>query len=97
MVIMSQERVSISIPEQLAATIRAQADANGETVSAWAARALEERAAHETRIAEGLAAMAEHQEAVGRRFTEEELAAAHQELVEVGVIPAGASDHPLAS
>lgn len=94
---MSQERMSISIPDRLAATIRAQAEAAGETVSAWATRALAERAEHDARVAEGLAAMAEHEAATGRQFTEEELAAARQELINAGVIPVETSSRPQAS
>lgn len=61
-------KLTISLPEDLAETIRAEAEAEGTTVSAW----LAERARRALLFAESRAALAEY-EAEHGQIAEEEL------------------------
>lgn len=74
------------MPEGLDREIWQAAEAEGVSVSTWIAHAALE-AAHRRRIlAEGRAAIAEWQAENGA-FTPQEQAAAHDELVALGVLP----------
>ena len=64
---MAVTKLTISLPEELAETIRAEADAEGTTVSAWIA----ERARRSLMLAERRAALAEY-EAEHGKITDDE-------------------------
>ncbi len=83
---MTAKKFTISVPEEIDAAIRQAAEAEGLPVSAWIAQAAAKAADERTRLAEGLAAVAEW-EAEHGAFTDAERADAHEELVELGVLP----------
>ncbi len=61
-------KLTISLPEDLAETIREQAEAEGTTVSAWLAK----RARHSLLLAQRKAAVAEYESEFGT-ITDEEI------------------------
>jgi len=78
---MSISRLSISLPPDVEAAVRAAAEDAGMSVSAWVA-SVAERAA---KIQQGRKAVAEY-EAEHGRFSEEERHEARRTLAELGVI-----------
>lgn len=79
------ERLSISLPDDMAAAIREQAEKAGWSVSAWIAHAANVQSERERRIAEGLRATQEFEQEYGP-IPEDVRARARRELVEAGVI-----------
>jgi len=65
---MAVTKLTISLPKDLAESIRAEADAEGTTVSAW----LAERARRSLLLAERKAAVAEYEAEFGK-ITDEEI------------------------
>lgn len=79
------ERLSISMPDDVAAEVRDLAAAAGVPVSAWIVEAAKGKSEHQRRIAEGLAATREFEAEYGK-ITEEERAQARAELIAAGVL-----------
>lgn len=83
---MNVQRMSISLPPEVAEIVRQAAARAGKSVSAWLADAAVERAEHEAGLADGRAAMAEYEAEYGP-LPEELRAKVRAELIELGVIP----------
>jgi len=82
MAVMTVEKVSIALEEEVAQEAREAAERHGLSLSAWVNIAAREALA----IEDGLAAVAEY-EAENGPFSEEEIAAADEALKRVGIIP----------
>lgn len=84
---MTVNRRSISVPAEVEGRIVVAAHRAGLTVSAWIARAALDRAEHEERISDGLAAVREFEEEHGR-LPQDLLRRADAQLDELDVRPA---------
>lgn len=85
------ERFSISVPDDVAAMIRREAEAAGWSVSTWVAHAARVQSEHDRLIAEGLAATREFEAEYGL-LPPELREQARRELIEVGVISLDETD-----
>jgi hypothetical protein len=87
------ERLSISLPDDVAAMIRAHADKAGWSISTWIVNAARLQAENDRLIADGLAA-SNQWEAVHGQLTEEELEQADNEFLAAGAVVEGNSRAP---
>jgi hypothetical protein len=83
--------MTISVPEDVARTIRAAASGDDLTVSAWLTEAARRYADDNEAIRDGLAATREW-EAEHGAFTDEEMDEARRELVAYGILPPDPDD-----
>lgn len=82
---MPVRRISISVPSEVEADIKAAAEQAGTSVSTWLAEAATEKAERQAQVSDGLQAMREYEEEFGA-LPEESHRWARRVLAEAGII-----------